>query len=257
MTARITSKQKAQISRLAEVAAGNAAFVALEQISLDLNTAQVNIIARGGEFQEMILAKMTAIIAEAINKLSGKKHPAAELLEKYFQEVYGYTISLAGIQFPEKGEFSAYMAVPPGLDEDTIMKRLAAHFEVNPFSWRAPIVDNINREFEQKRPQGLYVFAHRGGDEPDDIHRNKSYDDAMSQNLIFLNPKEYLLVSGFHRYVSGHFMDRKGWTRTSSLWSDGYLVYGSWSDANAELYLNDGNRDLRHSDYGPREAVFA
>lgn len=256
MTARITSKQKAQISRLAEVAAGNATFVALEQISLDLNTAQVNIIARGGEFQEMILAKMTAIIAEAINKLSGKKHPAAELLEKYFQEVYGYTISLAGIQFPEKGEFSAYMAVPPGLDEDTIMKRLTAHFEVNPFSWRSPIVDNINRELEQKRPQGLYVFAHRGGDEPDDIHRNKSYDDAMAQNLIFLNPKEYLLVSGFHRYVSGHFMDRKGWTRTSSLWSGGFLVNGRWLDADAKLCLYDGYRDGRYSDDGPREAVF-
>lgn len=256
MTARITSKQKAQISRLAEVAAGNATFVALEQISLDLNTAQVKIIARGGEFQEMILSKMTAIIAEAINKFSGKKHPAAELLEEYFQKVYGHTISLAGVQFPEKGEFSAYMAVPPGLSEDTIMKRLIAHFGVNSFSWQSPIADNINRKLEQKRPQGLYVFAHRGGDEPDDIHLNKSYDDAMAQNLIFLNPKEYLLVSGFHRYTRGHFMDLKGWTRTSSLWSGGFLVSGSWSGAGAKLYLLRGNRGSRHSDGGPREAVF-
>ena len=257
MTARITSKQIQQISRLAEVAAGNAVLDALEQVSLDLDTAQVEIIARGGEFQALILPEATALIVRAFNRLIGKKHPAADLLEKYFREVYGYTLDLTGVVFPEKEGFGAYMAVPPKLNEDAIASHLAGHFKVDMYSWKTPIATNLNRELEQKRPQGLYVFAHRGGDEPDDIHRNKSYDDAMGQNLIFLNPKEYLLASGFHRYTKKYFMDRNGWTRTSSLWSDCHLVDGCWDDARTELCLHDGYRDYRAPGSGLREAVFA
>ena len=196
-------------------------------------------------------------LAQGIRRFSSEKHPAADLLEKYFREVYGYTLDLTGVVFPEKEGFGAYMAVPPKLNEDAIASHLAGHFKVDMYSWKTPIATNLNRELEQKRPQGLYVFAHRGGDEPDDIHRNKSYDDAMGQNLTFLNPKEYLLASGFHRYTKKYFMDRNGWTRISSLWSDGYLVNGYWSDAYTGLCLSYGDRDNHAPDDGLREAVFA
>jgi hypothetical protein len=254
MTSGITSKQQTQISRLVEVAAGNAALFALEQVPLDLNTAQEKIIEKGGGFQALLLSEMTATIARALNRLSGKKHSAALLLEKYFQDVYGYRLDLTGVTFPEKEGFTAYMAVSPDLDEDTIKKCLTRYFKVNPYA-RGPVAD-INNELGQKRPPDLYTFAHRGGDEPDDIHRNKSYDDATAEEgLVFLNPKEYLLANGFHRYVSGYFMDRKGWTRTSSLWPGGRLVYDRWDIAYALLYLDDGYRACRDSAGGPREAV--
>lgn len=196
-------------------------------------------------------------IAEGIRQFSSGKHPAAELLEKYFKDVYDHTLDLTEVQFPKKKGFTTWMVVPTRLDEDTIMARAAEYFEAESYLWRTPIAANINRELEQKRPQGIYVIAHRGGDEPDDVHRNKSYDDAMAQNLTFLNPKEYLLVSNFHRYTKGYFMDKKGWTRTSSLWSDGNLVYGYWNDAYALLCLDHGSRGYRHPDHGLREAVSA
>ena len=192
-----------------------------------------------------------------IKRFSSNKHPCAELLEQYFREVFGYTLDLSGIVFPEKGGFSSYMAVPTDLDEDQIFNRITTYFKVGQYAWKLLVASNINRSVEQKRPQGLYVFAHRGGDEPDAEHRNKSYDDATEAGMTFMNSKEYLLATGFHRWLNGHFMDVKGWTRTSSLWSDGDLVRGYWYPSRGRLYLSFGGRGNRDPDGGPRELVLA
>lgn len=179
-------------------------------------------------------------------------------LECYFREVYGQYTNLWGLAFPQGCGMSAQMFVPEELDdEDWIARRIVKRFGVNFLAYKTRIADNINRQSEQKRPQDLYVFAHRGGDEPDNVHLGKSYEDAMAQGITFLNPKEYLLASGFHRYVKDHFMDRKGGTCTSSLWSDGYLVYGSFIPADVRLCLGGGLRDGRYPDDGPREAVLS
>ncbi|MEK7118221.1 MAG: hypothetical protein AAB869_01295, partial [Patescibacteria group bacterium] len=149
------------------------------------------------------------------------KHSAAELIEQYFHQVYGHTLDLAGIEFPEKEGFTTFMSAPPELDEDKIWECGTKYFKVNSYARKTPIASSIDRSFSlaQKRPSGLYVFAHRGGDEPDVMHR-KSYDQGMTEDLTFANPKEYLLMTFFHRFVKGYFMDKNGWTRTSSLWSD-------------------------------------
>lgn len=249
----ITSNQTVRIAELVSVVARNATYNALEDVLLDKETAQGKIIMKGGEFQELLLPGMALLVAEVLNKLAGRKHSCAELLERYFREVLGYALDLTGVVFPEKASFPVYMAVPTDLNEDQIFNRITAHFNVGQYAWRLPVASNINREVEQKRPKGLYVFAHVGGDEPDAKHLGKSYDDAMQANMTFMNPKEYLLATGFHRWLKDHFMDVKGWTRTSSLWSDGDLVYGRFDSGSSKLCLNDGDRDDRDPDGGPRE----
>lgn len=196
--------------------------------------------------------KVGGKVLAAIGLTLSTKHPAAELIEQYFHQVYGHTLDLAGIQFPEKEGFPAWMAVPPELDEDKIWECGTKHFKVKPYTWKAPIASNINRALAQKRPSGLYVFAHRGGDEPDAMHR-KSYDQGMTEGLTFANSKEYLLMTGFHRFAKNYFMDRIGWTRTSSLWADGCLVYGGWLEAGGRLYLSGGDRASAHPGRGLRE----
>ncbi len=194
-------------------------------------------------------------LMKLIKRFSSKKHPCAELIEQYFCEVLGYTLDLSGVVFPEKQGFATYMAVPQDLDEDQIFTHITTYFKVGQYAYQSPVASNINREVEQKRPQGLYVFAHAGGDEPDAKHLGKSYDDGMVENMTFMNPKEYLLATGFHRWLKDHFMDVKGWTRTSSLWSVGRLVNGSFRPSNGELCLDDRHRDFRNPDGGPRELV--
>lgn len=92
--------------------------------------------------------------------------------------------------------------------------------------------------------------------EADPEHKNKSYDDFMAEkDRTFMNIRQYLLLCIKVWKEEKKHLDVVGWTRLSSLWSDGYLVYGYWYDAYAELYLFDGSRAHRNPDDGPRSAV--
>ena len=253
----ITSKQQTRIADLVSVEARNVTLEALDKMNLESAVAQDNVITKGGEFQALLTTGFASVVASALNKMAGRKHPQAELIEQYFREVLGYTLDLTGVVFPEKVGFPVYMANPQDLDEDQIFSRITTYFKVGQYAYQSPVASNINRNVEQKRPQGLYVFAHVGGDEPDAKHLGKSYDDAMAVNMTFMNPKEYLLATGFHHWLKDHFMDVKGWTRTSSLWSGGRLVDGCFSPSNDGLCLSFGDRGSRDPVNGPRELVLA
>jgi hypothetical protein len=181
-------------------------------------------------------------------------------LEKYYADVYGTTIDLSEMIFPEN--CPAYMAFDHRAgNEDEVMEALKKFFhkednQVNLYKYRNPISGNINREEEKKvspRPAGLYVVGHSGEDEPDVIHRKKSYNMAVAEKLIFATGWEYLLLTGFHKYAKGYFMDKKGWTRTSSLWVGGSLVRGCWNDDDSWLYLVNGSVDSTIPNCGPRQ----
>lgn len=252
-TKSITSGQEKQIARFTEVAAGNAALAALEQVSLGADIAQAKVITAGDQFQALVQPEFTKIVAAALNKLSGRRHSAAEDIEKFYFEVLGISVDLTNVRFPEKAGFLVYMAVAPGLNEDAVMGSITKHFKVGAWIWKSPIAANIDRASQQKRSEGLYVFSHVGGDEPDAQHLGKSYDDAVEAKMVFVNPLEYLLMTGFHMWKHGHWLDSKSWTRTSSLWSDGHLVCGRLGPQYLKLDLYYSSPDYRHEGAGPRE----
>ena len=184
------------------------------------------------------------------------------LLEKYYQEVYGITLDLSEILFPENSDFPAIMVDVLSQDEDEIMEAIQKFFNksetpVNLYKYKSPVAENIDRDSEKLQARqlqsGLVVFAHTGQDEPDDKHRNKSYNMAVAENLTFAKYREYLRMTGFHKFTKGYFMDKNGWTRTSSLWSDGCLVNGLWHDGLAKLYADYGNVDYTDPSNGPRQ----
>lgn len=249
----ITSKQRPQIARLAEVAANTASLSVLERLPLDSETAKINIIAKGGKFQELLKPEFEKIIAFALNQMSGRRHPAADNIERFYKEVLGMTIDLTGVLFPEKTGFPAYMAVLLGLNEDLVLSRLAKYFGVGVYTWLSPVAEKIDRKSAQQRPTDTYVYCHVGGDEPDTAHLGKSYDDATGAGMLFLNPLEYLLVTGRHMWERHKWMDVNGATRTSSLWSDGLLVFGYFNPGNRNVCLSRGNRGDRGQGVGPRE----
>ncbi len=174
----------------------------------------------------------------------------------YYQKVYGIDVSeISTMEFPKHDSLQTFMAVSPLLNEDKIMMAQKKYFNINLYRYQDPSANAIDRSKEQLRPNGLYVFAHSGQDEPDLLHCNKSYNDAMAEQIIFANAKEYLLMTGFHKFTKGYFMDRNGWTCTSSLWSDGSAVGGSWSGGGPRLCLGRGDVDYRFSIYGPRQLI--
>jgi uncharacterized protein YktA (UPF0223 family) len=181
----------------------------------------------------------------------------ALLVDFYKQVLDSDKSEIAELAYPQHETFKTFMVGGVAMDEDQIMEAYAKKWGINLYRYMKPAASKIDRKSEQKRPNGLYVFAHCGGDEPDQAHLGKSYDDAMAANMIFMNSREYLLATGFHRFTRECFMDVKGWTRTSSLWSDGRLVNGYWDSDDSKLYLRYGNRDYRNSGYGPRELIFS
>lgn len=178
---------------------------------------------------------------------------AKELLTKFYQEVFNLKINLSKYVFPCVDGMPVYCFNSRKLNTDQLLKAIVSKWGINSYSYMSPIAENIDRSSAQARPRVAYVFCHTGEEEPDAKHLGKSYDDAIAEKLIFANPEEYLLMQAYHRYTTGHFMDLKGWTRTSSLWSGGSLVLGFCNSDESRLRLGYGNRGLRDSDSGPRE----
>ena len=51
-----------------------------------------------------------------------------------------------------------------------------------------------------------------------------SYNKAVIKGYPFMSVKEYLLMTGFHKFITGSYIKERGLTRTSSLWNENYNV---------------------------------
>lgn len=115
------------------------------------------------------------------------------------------------------------------------------------------IYDEKDIDTQFPAPEQDLVVSFLDSIESDPKHKGKSYDDFMQEDKKYMTMRQYLLVCMEKWEKDKQHIDVKYWTRTSSLWSDGGLVRGSWYDDYSKLCLNGGNRDRRHADYGPRE----
>ena len=118
-------------------------------------------------------------------------------------------------------------------------------------------IDKALREAKavQSRPTGNYAFADGGTDEPDQEHLNKSYDDSVNTEIIFMGPIEYLLSCALYEFLTGKVYDVKGLTRLSVLDSGGGAMDGRWYSVDGS-YLGWYYRDSRDAGKGPRVVVF-
>ena len=241
----ITSEQIVRVGDLASFPLRTVIGEVAKKLGVTCDEAQTALISCGGNFQAELLLSLGDPVEKLITKFIGRKHHAAEDVEKYIHEVYGGKVDLTGKLFPEKNGFPVYMARPDGLDEDFALAQIIKRFSVGKYTYLSPVAENINRNAEQKRPDGTYVFAHVGGDEPDAKHLGKSYDNSVGEKIVFANSFEYLLMTGFHMWKHEKWMDVKGWTRLSSLWSDGRAVDGYFYPDNQGLCLRKSHRDFR------------
>lgn len=89
--------------------------------------------------------------------------------------------------------------------------------------------------------------------EPDPTTLGLSYNDCIEKNLPLITLREYMLLTIAYFKETGDYLDRKGWTITSNLDSDGVVMGGCWSGDRCRLSFDD--RDWRNSDCGPRSSV--
>jgi hypothetical protein len=185
--------------------------------------------------------------------MSQNKHPVAVDIEKYLAQVFGVTVDLAGVEFPQVAGAQSYM-----LSADCVPLSTQAMWD-KLVAWAKPQNQFISGHLSTVVPiaQPLKVFAHVGGDEPDTTHLSKSYNDAKSEKLDFMGVRDYILVNGFHFRGHHKWMDPVGWTQLDSFWSggsiSGYTVIGGLKPWLGGLSLYHGYSDDRHPKVGPRQ----
>jgi hypothetical protein len=119
-------------------------------------------------------------------------------------------------------------------------------------AWKAweKIANAMDYESIQPRPRKDYVFLHVGGDEPDLL--DKSYDDGISENIIFMTPLEGIISAFRYRFETGKMYDVIGLTRLSALDQDGYAM-GMCKGDDGKFSIGSLNRGNRHSNCGLRQ----
>lgn len=184
-----------------------------------------------------------------------KHHQIRQDLQRYLDEVFDLEYDLSGFKFPEKDGFPAYMVGGLPISVAEILDDLAVYFKVKKdTTWDLEGQGQMKRIKSQKRPKGIYVFAHTGSDEPDAQLRNISFDGADTGNRQLMDFPEYLLSTGFHMWKHKTWMDSNTTTTaTSSLWFVGLLVCGKYKSVDKMLRFFDGDSEDCYPGRGPRE----
>jgi hypothetical protein len=172
-------------------------------------------------------------------------------IEKFFLEIYGQTLDLTDVTFLENCEH--FMVNPNNLSSDAIYDGFKTmNFPASKYINGSIDAKRIgDKAHEPERPQGLYPFTHKGGEDPDVENLNKSYDMYSIDSKSYMTINEYMLVCQFMYWRFKIKLDKNGWTRTSTLGSVGEVMVGGSSDGRFKLgWFNRGRQD---SSGGPRE----
>ena len=124
----------------------------------------------------------------------------------------------------KKLEESEYWTITDSASESTyqILGKARSLFSVYCY-------DEKNLDTQFPAPKKDIIVSFKKNIEPDQEHRNKSYEDFMNEaGKNFMDFRQYLLLCIHVWETERQHLDVMGWTRTSSLWSDGGLVRGGW-----------------------------
>ncbi|MBP6904851.1 MAG: hypothetical protein KBB91_02225 [Candidatus Pacebacteria bacterium] len=181
-------------------------------------------------------------------------------LQKFFAEVYGIT-NLSDVSLKETEKFVHYMIKPSNLDADSIyggFSKLGYGGLVRKYmdytdSRKNTVFGSVvqKKTSEQTRPISTYVFAHKGGIEPDEQYLGKTYKDFI-ENGTFMTIDEYMLV---HQFMYWRFKVRLGinfgFTLTTSL-DNGEVMTGGFGSGFQLHWSDQYDRNPRS---GPRSIV--
>lgn len=178
-----------------------------------------------------------------------------EKLNKFWKDQFSHIIDWNSLTIPEqKKGFKILEYIPSCFTEDDIFNKYAELFGKDKV-WK--LYDNILNTIkdQQSRPACNRLVLHRGGQEPDAEHLNRSYNDFCSDGKQYMIPIEGLIVALRYRVEIGKMLDVNGLTRFHALDSGGLAMCMYGSDGGG-FCISRFYRDDQHSACGPREVVY-
>lgn len=152
-------------------------------------------------------------------------------LEKFWSEIFNYTINWEDYILPPKTEAFPHLNIRPAsfsvqelFDGINNAKNNEGKSRLKPrvipcmmgIQGSAEKLMSIVTFQEHLNVNGNYAWADRGTQEPDECHQGKSYDDAMAAGIQFLGQVEYWLSSAQYEFVTGNLYDAIGNTYLSN-----------------------------------------
>ncbi len=181
-----------------------------------------------------------------------------EKVAKFTRETLGFRTEIdwtnTVIPVTEIADMQHFEFVPAAITEDELFAIYEKLFgKDNVYKAYKSISKAIKTQ--QSRPVGDYCVLHRGGQEPDAEHLNKSYDDFSGDGKKYMTPKEGIIAALRFRVETGNMYDVKGVTRFHALDADGDAMF-MYRYGDGRFYISGSNRDYRFSGCGPREVSF-
>ncbi len=205
-------------------------------------------------FRKLVLEKACEIKI-AVTTQTSEILRQLQLLVVFYKEVCDVDVSFVLEREKEislEGKFQTLGLTVSSLSTKDMMEAYKKKWDIN-LGWYQ---DPNTAVDQQERPKADFqLFAHKGGAEPDGEFLNTSFNQFIKMDLPFASAKEYIAMQGVYKFATGKWMDKKGWTRTTSLWSGGKLVIGRWDPFNSGLELGCDYVSNQSSVYGPRQLV--
>lgn len=229
--------------------AQNAVHRALAKLWPDMTVDEIHAVIGDAELTQ----KLRPILIITKPQVQTSEKPAGPLeREQQFWADLGVTADITTLRIPEALAEFREIAINPQLSREELYALCQKNFP----SWK--YYGNLDAAVkkEQARPKTAYVFRYRDTIEPDRMHRNKNYDQAVNEKLMFLTIAERLIAELRSWIQKKRALDVKGFTITSSLDLDGSAMRANRSNDGSFYVFSCGC--CGHSDpvCGPREAVF-
>ncbi len=231
-------------SKIIETIDGKVSYDVIQKLIADKDESS--------EFKQFV----SEITERILNIKSDPWKREKEKISKFTREVLGIEVDWTKVVIPTTDipGMSHLEYIPASLSEDQLFALYAKQFGKDKV-WK--YYDSITKAIkeQQARPAGDYAMLHRGGDEPDTEHLNKSYNDFSQDGKKYMVVKEGLIAAMRYRFETGKMYDVKGVTRFHALFTDGYAVCMG-RDGNGRFDMVRSSRVYRFSDSGPREVSF-
>lgn len=233
------------------------------QLATLIGVAGMGLAKAGFSFDEMQVflgnkSRTEACIARALRNEHNILAKYAPLVrEQVFWAKLGVSVAIEDLTMPDlPTDLTEIAIIPAHLSAEQLFALCQKYFP----SWKYHgNLDEVSAE--QVRPTGTYVIGYRGGIEPDSVHLGKSYDVAMKEELIFMNPKERMVAELRYAVPDGvylhHHLDVKGISILSSLAAGGGAFCVSWRPGSWGFHVYGYFRSYVDSGHGPRQVVLA